>query len=61
MLTRPPPNPRMGLATEQERNPSRINVTNVAGMGTATVRWIVRGNGPFRVTVDSEKGGVDSN
>ena len=23
-----------------------------------TVRWIVRGNGPFRVTVDSQKGGT---
>ncbi len=53
-------NLRMGLATEQERNPQRINIRNIGGMGTATVRWVMRGNGPFTVTVDSRKGGVDS-
>jgi len=46
------------LTTEQKRNPRRIEVANVPGMGTATVRWIVRGSGPMTVTVDSEKGGV---
>ncbi len=47
-----------GLAREQVRNPRRIEVGNIPGMGTAMVRWVVRGTGPFTVTVDSEKGGV---
>jgi hypothetical protein len=46
------------IAREQKRNPQRIEVDNVPGMGTVTVRWIVRGSGPFHVTVDSWKGGV---
>ena len=46
------------IATEQKRNAKRIEVANVPGMGTVMVRWIVRGGGPFTVTVDSEKGGV---
>lgn len=48
------------LATEQERNPERIEVSSIPGMGTATVRWLVRGSGPLTVTVDSRKGGVHS-
>ena len=52
--------PDVDLATEQERNPERIEVPNIPGMGTATVRWLVRGSGPITVTVDSWKGGVDS-
>jgi hypothetical protein len=27
-------------------------------MGTVTVRWIVRGGGPFTVIADSQKGGT---
>jgi len=50
--------PLSGRAKEQVHNPRRIEVDNVPGMGTATVRWVVRGKGPFTVTVDSEKGGV---
>ena len=50
--------PLSGLAREQVRNPGRIEVDNIPGMGAAMVRWVVRGTGPFTVTVDSEKGGV---
>ncbi len=50
-------NPLQDIAVEQKRNPRRILVDNIPGMGTVTVRWIVRGGGPYRVTVDSEKGG----
>ena len=50
--------PLQNIAEEQTRNPGRIDVRNVPGMGTVTVRWLVRGTGPFTVTVDSEKGGV---
>jgi hypothetical protein len=45
---------------EQKREPARIRVSNIPGMGTATVRWIVQGRGPFTVTADSWKGGVAS-
>ncbi|MFQ5746722.1 MAG: M14 family metallopeptidase [Gemmatimonadota bacterium] len=50
--------PLQGLAVEQKRNPERIEVANIRGMGTVTVRWLVRGGGPFTVTVESAKGGV---
>jgi hypothetical protein len=51
--------PRQNLAREQRLHPARIDVDNIPGMGTVTVRWLVRGRGPFTVTADSEKGGVD--
>ena len=51
--------PLQNVATEQRLHPARIDVPNVPGMGTVTVRWIARGAGPFTVTVDSQKGGVD--
>lgn len=51
-------NPLQEIAVEQKRNPKRILVDNIPGNGTVTVRWVVRGSGPFTVTVDSEKGGV---
>ena len=42
---------------EQIQNPETIRVTNIPGMGTVKVRWIVSGNGNYKVGVDSEKGG----
>ena len=51
-------NPLQNLAVEQRRNPRRIEVDNVPGMGTVTVRWIMRGGGPFTVIADSQKGGT---
>jgi hypothetical protein len=45
---------------EQKRNPERINVPNIPGMGTVIIRWIVDGNGPFEITVDAAKGGKHS-
>jgi hypothetical protein len=47
-----------GAATEQARNPARLEIANIPGNSNLTVKWVVRGNGPFTVTVDSEKGGV---
>ena len=41
----------------QKQNPERIKVTNIPGMETVYLRWIVEGNGPFEVTVDAAKGG----
>lgn len=45
---------------EQEVNPQQLEVANIPGMNSVTVRWIVSGGGDFTVTVDSEKGGVVS-
>jgi hypothetical protein len=53
-------NPLQGLAEEQEHRPERIEVDRVPGMGTVAVKWVVRGNGPFTVTVESAKGGRHS-
>lgn len=52
--------PRQNLATEQKLYPERIEVGNIPGMGTVTVRWLVRGAGPFTVTASSPKGGEHS-
>lgn len=53
-------NPNTGTAIEQPRNPGRLEVSNIPGNSVLTVKWIVRGSGPFTVTVDSEKGGAHS-
>ena len=45
---------------EQKVNPARLSVSNILGNSTVTVRWIVRGNQRFTITVDSAKGGVAS-
>jgi hypothetical protein len=51
-------NPLQNIAVEQKRRPERIDVPNIPGMSTVTVRWIVRGDGALTVTADSPKGGV---
>ncbi len=46
---------------EQQLDPTTIKLANIPGGGVpVTVRWIVEGNGPFTVTVDSPKGGSHS-
>jgi hypothetical protein len=52
------PDPRSGVGVEQRQNPARIEVPNIPGMGSVTVRWVVQGTGPFTVSVDSVKGGI---
>ena len=52
-------NPLQDIAEEQKRHPERIEVDNIPGRSTVTVRWIVSGSGPMTITADSEKGGVD--
>ena len=47
----------MNQAVEQKRNPSRLDIKSIPGMGAVYVRWIVEGKGPFFITVDSVKGG----
>jgi hypothetical protein len=53
-------NERTGESIEQESNPARMELTNIAGRALERIKWIVRGNGPFTVTVTSEKGGTHS-
>ncbi|MEO5824942.1 MAG: M14 family metallopeptidase [Gemmatimonadales bacterium] len=53
-------NDRNGQSIEQERKPERLEISNIPGNSVLMVKWVVRGNGPYTVTVDSEKGGRDS-
>ncbi|MEY2639318.1 MAG: hypothetical protein RIR90_800 [Bacteroidota bacterium] len=54
-------NADLNQTTEQKNNPQTIAVPNIPGLGTVTVKWIVQGNAPYTVTVNSKKGGVASN
>ncbi len=47
----------LGILKEQKRNPQRLDVENIPGMGSVVVRWIVDGGSSYTVKVDSEKGG----
>ncbi len=53
-------NDRTGESVEQRRNANRLELANIAGRSVERVKWVVRGNGPFTVTVTSVKGGSDS-
>ncbi|MEO8480389.1 MAG: peptidase M14, partial [Gemmatimonadota bacterium] len=53
-------NTRTGESVEQERDPSTIQLRNIAGHDFETLKWIVRGAGPVTVTVKSVKGGSHS-
>ena len=46
------------LTVEQVYHPEKIEVRNIPGMGSVTVRWIIRGKRDYRVQVNSAKGGV---
>lgn len=46
-----------GRFTEQTHNPAELLVDAIPGNGAVHVTWIVRGNGPFTVEVESPKGG----
>ena len=43
---------------EQKKNPERIKLENIPGMESVKVRWIVSGNGNYKIKVDSAKGGI---
>lgn len=47
-------------STEQKRRPHELRVDRIPGMGTIYARWIVKGAGPYEVTIRSAKGEVDS-
>jgi hypothetical protein len=48
----------LNITTEQKNNPATIEVENISGLDTITVRWIVSGAGKLSVKVDSKKGGL---
>jgi hypothetical protein len=50
----------MNEAREQRTNPATLEVDNIPGLGSVTVRWIVRGAKNYTVKADSRKGGVVS-
>jgi hypothetical protein len=45
-------------AKEQKRRPEKMRIDTIPGMGAVHVRWLVRGKGPYTVTVRSAKGGA---
>jgi hypothetical protein len=47
-------------AAEQKRKPAQIQLDTVAGHGHTYVRWLVEGQGPYAVNVQSVKGGQDA-
>ena len=47
-------------STEQKLNPSKLALSNIPGNSTVSVRWIVKGNQKYTITVDSAKGGLVS-
>jgi len=48
----------LNVVEEQKVNPEVIEVDNIPGMSTVTLKWIVEGSGNISVEVDSAKGGV---
>lgn len=50
----------LNITTEQQNNPAIIEVGNIGGQSTVTVRWIVQGSGKYTIAVDSKKGGLVS-
>ena len=47
----------LNVVEEQQYNPGVIEVENISGMSTVTVKWIVKDAGKLSVEVDSVKGG----
>ncbi|HRP08045.1 MAG TPA: M14 family metallopeptidase [Gemmatimonadales bacterium] len=53
-------NERTGESVEQEHQPARMEIRNIPGHSVERIKWIVRGGGPYTVTVSSTKGGTHS-
>jgi len=54
-------NEDFGVTEEQKINPETLRVTNIPGNSIVKVRWIIKGNSNYTITVDSEKGGLVTN
>jgi len=50
--------PFLNIAEEQKFQPENLQVDTIDGMTETRVRWIVSGNPPFQIIIDSNKGGV---
>ena len=50
--------PYLNIVEEQKYHPANIKVATFDGMSETRVRWIVTGNNPFQITIDSKKGGL---
>ncbi len=50
----------LNITKEQKNNPAVMEVNNIPGLGSVTVRWIVSGTKGYTIKVDSRKGGVVS-
>lgn len=48
----------LNLVQEQINNPSVIQIDNIPGMSSVTIKWIVEGGNNISVKVDSPKGGI---
>jgi hypothetical protein len=46
-------------ATEQKQRPEKMRIPTVPSMSAVYVRWLVKGEGPYTVSVRSIKGGRD--
>ena len=45
-------------AEEQAKEPERLKIAAIPGMGAVYVRWIVKGSGPCTIRVRSQRGGM---
>ena len=50
----------LNITVEQERNPQRLEIRNIAGYESVDVRWIVKGGSNYTVRAESVKGGRTS-
>jgi len=53
-------NEDFGFTKEQKTNPETLRIANIPGNSITKVRWIIKGNSNYTITVDSEKGGTVS-
>ncbi len=51
-------NKDLNQTEEQVYMPEQVEIPNIPGMSTVSVKWIIRGGGDYSIVVDSEKGGV---
>lgn len=50
--------PYLNLAKEQKYHPQDLQVETIDGMSTVHLRWMISGDGPIDIKVDSNKGGL---
>lgn len=50
----------LNISIEQKHNPAVLEVANIPGLSSVTVRWIIKSAKGYTIKVDSRKGGVVS-